>query len=80
LLLRRRVIPGLAGLPKARILHLAPEVGIERALRGVDNAEYKSGDLEPGRAMATVDLTKLEEPSSSKRPTRMRRPELPCSA
>jgi SAM-dependent methyltransferase len=65
LLLRRRVIPALRALPNARILHLAPEVGVERALRGVENAAYTSGDLEPGRAMATVDLTKLEEPSSS---------------
>jgi predicted SAM-dependent methyltransferase len=55
----------LADLPSARILHLAPEEGIEQTLRDVKNAEYKSGDLEAGRAMATVDLTKLEEPSSS---------------
>lgn len=60
LLLHRRILPSLGGGKRLRVLHLAPEKGIERTLRGLPNVEYRSGDIEPGRAMERVDLTSLE--------------------
>jgi len=58
LLLQREILPGLAKALPFRVLHIAPERGIARTLRAVPGVEYVSGDIEPGRAMKVVDLTK----------------------
>lgn len=65
LLLRREVLPWLGQLAAPRILHLAPEAGVEQVLRNIAGVEYESGDLVPGRAMSVVDLTQLGARSSS---------------
>jgi len=44
---------------RLRVLHLAPEPWLERRLRARPNLDYLSGDLEPGAAMATLDLERL---------------------
>ena len=44
---------------RLRVLHLAPEPWLERRLRDRPNLDYLSGDLEPGAAMATLDLERL---------------------
>jgi len=44
---------------RGRVLHLAPEAGLERALRARPGVDYVSGDLEPGAAMLTLDLQRL---------------------
>jgi SAM-dependent methyltransferase len=59
LLIERCLAPRLAQHGVVRILHLAPEPGIERRLRAIAGAEYISGDIEQGRAMQVVDLTNL---------------------
>jgi SAM-dependent methyltransferase len=51
--------------PSGRVLHLAPEAGIERRLRRLPGVEYVSGDLEPGAAMLTLDLERLDLPDAS---------------
>jgi SAM-dependent methyltransferase len=51
--------------PAGRVLHLAPEGGIARRLRRMPGVEYVSGDLEPGAAMLTLDLERLELPDAS---------------
>jgi SAM-dependent methyltransferase len=58
LLLKREVLPGLAKTAPFRVLHIAPERGVARTLQSVPDVEYVSGDIEPGRAMKVVDLTK----------------------
>lgn len=58
LLLQKKILPALAEHEKLRILHVAPEVGVARVLCSL-GGDYLSGDLEPGKAMATVDLTRL---------------------
>lgn len=49
----------------ARLLHIAPERGLARRLRARDGLEYFSGDLEPGRAMARLDLRAIDWPDAS---------------
>ena len=53
LYLTRRLALGSAPL---RVLHFAPEAGIERRLRATPGVDYLSGDLEPGRADRELDL------------------------
>lgn len=65
LTIQRTLLPRLAQRSRLRILHLAPETGVARALRSLPGAEYISGDIEPGRAMRVVDLTKLEDADAS---------------
>lgn len=48
----------LEGRP-ARILHVAPEDGLERILRALPGIDYVSGDLEDPRAMIRLDVTEL---------------------
>jgi SAM-dependent methyltransferase len=48
-----------------RVLHIAPEPGLERLLRRADNLDYVTGDLEPGHADRVVDLTATTEPDRS---------------
>jgi SAM-dependent methyltransferase len=59
LLLRRKIWPLLGVKTPVRVLHVAPEAGIARVLRGFPAATYVSGDIETGRAMTAIDLTKL---------------------
>jgi SAM-dependent methyltransferase len=42
-----------------RVLHVAPEPGIERRLREVSGIQYVSTDIDPGAAMVPADLTEL---------------------
>jgi SAM-dependent methyltransferase len=66
LLLRTKVLPRLAGrADPIRILHVAPEPGVERVLRALPRSRYLSGDFEPGRAMAALDLTNLKFPDAA---------------
>lgn len=65
LTIKQTLLPRLAGRSRLRILHLAPESGVERALRSLPGAQYISGDIEPGRAMRVVDLTRLEDEDGS---------------
>lgn len=60
LLLERKVFPELRRRARLRILHVAPEYGVARVLKAQPGADYLSGDVEPGKAMATVDVTHLE--------------------
>jgi SAM-dependent methyltransferase len=48
-----------------RVLHFAPERGLERRLARQPHLDYLSGDLEPGAAMATLDITRLDLPDES---------------
>lgn len=59
LLLRKKILPAFGEHQKPRILHIAPEAGVARVLRSL-GGDYLSGDIEPGKAMATVDLTRLQ--------------------
>lgn len=63
MLLRQHVAPELPSNP--RILHLAPEPGIEHELRRLGPEGYVSGDIEPGRALRQLDLTDLPFADSS---------------
>jgi SAM-dependent methyltransferase len=65
LAIRRGLLPRFAGKAPVRILHLAPEPGVARALRAIPGARYVSGDIEPGRAMRVVDLTQLDDADGS---------------
>jgi SAM-dependent methyltransferase len=42
-----------------RVLHVAPEPGLEERLRAQANLDYVSADLEPGAAMTAADLERL---------------------
>lgn len=48
-----------------RVLHFAPETGIEARLRLIPTLEYQSADLEPGRAMIQADITDTGLPDRS---------------
>jgi SAM-dependent methyltransferase len=50
---------------RLRLLHLAPEPFLARRLQALPNLDYLSGDLEPGAAMAAVDLQRLPFPDRS---------------
>ncbi len=49
------------GLPK-RMLHVAPEPRLSERFRRIDRLDYLSCDLEPGVAMAQVDITDMQFP------------------
>jgi SAM-dependent methyltransferase len=49
----------------ARLLHMAPELCLERQFRSIPTIQYLSGDLDPSRAMVQMDLTNLDLPDSS---------------
>lgn len=65
LLLRRVILPRVANITPLRVLHIAPETGIARVLGSIPNVDYVSGDIEPGRAMQTTDLTDLRFPDGA---------------
>ncbi len=44
---------------EARVLHFAPE-GFSGRLRGLSNVEYVTADLEPEKAMLTVDICDMQ--------------------
>ena len=44
---------------RLRVLHVAPEPGLERRLRARPNLDYLSIDLDPAAAMAAADLEHL---------------------
>lgn len=44
---------------RLRVLHVAPEPGLERRLRARSNLDYLSIDLDPAAAMAAADLEHL---------------------
>ncbi len=48
-----------------RLLHFAPEAGLERRLRAALGLRYVTADLEPGRADLVLDLTALDLPDAS---------------
>lgn len=45
-----------------RLLHVAPEPPMARRLQAPEHIEYLSADIEPGRAMVTMDLTDIDLP------------------
>ena len=45
-----------------RLLHVAPEPPMEKQLRKLQHIDYLSADIEPGRAMVTMDLTQIDMP------------------
>lgn len=47
-----------------RLLHVAPEAPLERRFRELGHVNYTSSDLEPGRAMVTMDLTNIAAPDA----------------
>jgi SAM-dependent methyltransferase len=47
-----------------RLLHVAPEAPLERRFRRIPSVEYLSVDIEPGKAMATMDLTRVATPEA----------------
>jgi SAM-dependent methyltransferase len=49
----------------ARVLHFAPEAGVEQRLRALPSLSYRTADLEPGRAELTLDLTAIDLPDNS---------------
>ncbi len=69
LLLRRR--DGLRGPVRAggsarvRVLHIAPEPSVAAILRSWPEVEYLSADIRPGRAMAVLDVTKIDRPDDA---------------
>jgi hypothetical protein len=48
-----------------RLLHFAPERCLELRLLGAPTVTYVTGDLEPGRAMKRMDITRLPFAASS---------------
>jgi SAM-dependent methyltransferase len=50
---------------RLRVLHFAPEWPIEKRLRRSTNLEYTSADVEPDRAMATVDIMDIQWPEGT---------------
>lgn len=65
LTIRRLIAPRFAGGAPVRVLHVAPEAGVERALRAIPGVVYLSGDMAPGCAMQVVDLTALQFPDGA---------------
>jgi SAM-dependent methyltransferase len=49
----------------ARVLHFAPEAGLERRLRSLPALRYRTADLEPGRGDLTLDVTEIDLPDAS---------------
>lgn len=45
-----------------RLLHVAPEPPMQRCLQALPHIDYLSADIEPGRAMVTMDLTDIDMP------------------
>jgi SAM-dependent methyltransferase len=52
------------GKPK-RMLHVAPEPGFERRLRGLPGLDYQTGDPQDERADIKLDITRIELPADS---------------
>ena len=52
------------GSPK-RMLHVAPEPRLSERFRRIESLDYLSCDLEPGVAMAQVDITEMQFPDDS---------------
>lgn len=50
---------------RTRVLHLAPESAVADVLRSWPGVEYLSADLRPGRAMVTMDVTRIDRPDGS---------------
>jgi hypothetical protein len=48
-----------------RVLHIAPEPGIEKKLRSMEHHQYISGDLQANRAMEKLDICNLHYPPES---------------
>lgn len=48
-----------------RVLHVAPERPVASILRSWPEVEYLSADIRPGRAMAVVDVTRIDRPDGS---------------
>ena len=48
-----------------RLLHLAPDTGLERRFRALPGLDYVTGDLEPGRADRVLDVTAIDAPDAS---------------
>jgi ubiquinone/menaquinone biosynthesis C-methylase UbiE len=47
---------------KLKLLHIAPEAPMERCFQELGGIDYLSADIEPGRAMVTMDLTDIDRP------------------
>ena len=52
------------GKPK-KMLHVAPELSIERQIRQVAYIDYLSGDLDPKKAMVQMDIADIQYPDNS---------------
>lgn len=48
-----------------RMLHFAPEASIGPRLRVLPNIDYLSADLDPTKAMVTMDITAIDAPDAS---------------
>ncbi|WP_233804011.1 glycosyltransferase [Paraburkholderia sp. HP33-1] len=56
-------VPALADFSNKRVLHIAPEAGIERRIRALGPLEYIAGDLFPrGPEHRKIDIEQLEFP------------------
>ncbi len=54
-----------AGTRRLRVLHIAPEPAVASVLRSWPEVDYLSGDLRPGRALAVMDVTRIDRPDDS---------------
>ncbi len=52
------------GQPK-KMLHIAPETRFARLFQKIRGMDYLSGDIEPGRAMETIDITDIRYPDNT---------------
>ena len=64
LFLRERA-PDLRAPGALRVLHVAPERAVAGLLRSWDGVDYLSGDLQAGRAMVVIDVTRIDHPEAS---------------
>jgi hypothetical protein len=63
LMLQQRQL--LDGSKPCRMLHIAPEEGLESNFRRIPGMVYLSGDLNNPRAMVKLDITNIQYPDSS---------------
>ncbi|MEN8376352.1 MAG: methyltransferase domain-containing protein [Gemmatimonadota bacterium] len=48
-----------------RLLHVAPEASVAGILRSWSEGDYLSADIRPGKAMATMDIARIDRPDDS---------------
>lgn len=63
--LRAEAGPDRAPWPTRTLLHVAPEPPMEDRLTQLPDLQYLSADLEPGKAMVTMDITAIDRPDET---------------